>query len=118
MREVDAIVAGGIVPAAMEIGGIPCFAAGIMCGGGYRQMMVSHVDEPGRTLPLEIIQDIRKSVFLEHVLPDYKSGRPAQCHPCIAGLEMIDAGFIKWGETDGPEQPVLPFIHRARVDSL
>jgi hypothetical protein len=31
---------------------------------------------------------------------------------------MIDSGFVKRGKIDGPEQPVLPFIHRTGVDSL
>ena len=113
-----AVVAGGVVPAAVKVegvvsGGIGCCGCGgrgcgAGCCGRQGKMTIGFVDETGGTLAFEIINNVRQCRFLKNI-PANAKGMGA----CSTDLYPIDTSGSIWTEVDGPEQPVFPFVDRA-----
>ena len=131
MGEVDAVVAGGVVPTAVEVEGIGlpggALRGGALRGGALpggrilrgfrqRQVAVGFVDSAGAALAFEIVENIGESGFFEDVGTDDERFRvngagAADDQPVCPG-----SGYVS--EVDGRELPVLPFIDGAAVDDL
>ena len=137
------IVAGGVVPAAVEVecvvpgggwGGCGRWGVGVWVwgggvnwgefaviriagGGGQRQVAIGLIEEAGAALAFEIIDDIGKGRFFEHVGADDKGpGGGGMAWP--EGPQPVGAGCGAGGKVDGPELPVFPFVDGAAVRDL
>jgi len=102
VREMDAVVAGGVVPAAVDID-----EAGFACGEG--EMAVSLVEVAGGALAFEVEDDVREGVAFEEVVGDVEDAGG-----CFAAgrvdFEDVTAGSAEGGKVGGPEDAVAPVV--------
>src|ERR1700722_5499885 len=107
MRKMFAIVAGGIIPAAVEVEGVGGRGAGLDGRGWQRQVMIGLIEEAGGALAFEIIQDIGERRFFKDVGTDDEGpGGGGMAWPECP--QPVSAGCGIGGEVDCPELPILP----------
>jgi len=102
VREVNAVVAGGVVPAAVDVD-----EAGFACGEG--EVTVGLVEVAGGALAFEVEDDVRKGVAFEEVVGDVE-GAGGRVSVGRMDFEDVVAGGAEGGEVGGPEDAVAPVV--------
>src|ERR1700760_4799457 len=102
MREMNAVIAGRVIPATVKVG-----KAGAI---GQLEMAVSAIEIPARALPFEVINDVGKCLSLEQIVFDDEDGG---ADDLIAGtrLYIVASRRLQAGEIRRPEgpSPVIDF---------
>ena len=99
--EVFAVVAGGVVPAAVDVG-----------GGGLVvefQIVVGFVEEAGAALAFEVVDDVGEGVAFEEAVLD-EEGEGADGAMIYRGFEGVGAFGVEGGGVGGEEDPVFPLV--------
>jgi hypothetical protein len=99
--EVFAVVAGGVVPAAVDVGGV----VGIL----EFEVVVGFVELAGAALGFEVVEDVGEGVAFEEVGLD-EEGEAVDGAVIRNSFQGVGAFFGEGGEVEGPEGPVFPVV--------